>query len=278
MPVVVGDPLEEHGGLFQRDGSRYVATPLSRGPWDARALHGGATSALLAWACERHDPGAASFLTRLTVDLLRPVPLAPLELRVRTLRPGHKVHWIEAALHDEDDRQVAHAVALRMRTSDVDTAGSAEGVVHAPPSREAVPTPLFPFGEGAVGYWTANDVVMVQGNWTEPGPGIAWLRLKCPVVGGEAVTPVMRVAAAADFGSGVGNAVRFTNANAINAELTVHLHRHPAGEWVCLESSSWVQPEGVGMAETRLHDERGPLGRAVQSLLVESATRLRFGE
>jgi hypothetical protein len=120
--------------------------------------------------------------------------------------------------------------------------------------------------------------VLVRGTWTEPGPGIAWLRLKCPVIDGEPVSPAMRVAAAADFGSGIGNAVRFTNANAINAELSIHLHRHPIGEWVCIESSAWVQPTGVGMAESRVHDEQGPLGRAVQSLLVEPASRLRFGE
>jgi acyl-coenzyme A thioesterase PaaI-like protein len=275
---VTGDPLAEHRALFRRDGSRVVPTPLARGPWDPNALHGGAASALLAWACETHDPGPASYLTRLTVDLLRPVPLAPLELRVRTLRPGHKVQWVEASLIDGDERAVAHATALRMRIAKVDTNGSAEGVADPPPPRESAPAPLFPFGEGAIGYWTANEVVLVRGTWTEPGPGIAWLRLKCPVIDGEPVSPAMRVAAAADFGSGIGNAVRFTNANAINAELSIHLHRHPIGEWVCIESSAWVQPMGVGMAESRVHDEQGPLGRAVQSLLVEPASRLRFGE
>ncbi len=77
--------------------------------------------------------------------------------------------------------------------------------------------------------------------------------------------------AAADFGSGVGNPVRMTRAAAINPEVTIHVHRHPISEWVCLESGGWAQPHGVGLAETRLHDERGVIGRAVQSLLVEPA-------
>jgi hypothetical protein len=38
---------------------------------------------------------------------------------------------------------------------------------------------------------------------------------------------------------------------------------------VCLESGAWANPQGVGLAETRLHDEQGPIGRAVQTLLVE---------
>jgi hypothetical protein len=81
----------------------------------------------------------------------------------------------------------------------------------------------------------------------------------------------MRVAACADFGSGVGNAVRLTNAAAINPEVSIHVHRHPAGEWVCLESGAWAEAHGVGMAESRLYDEHGVIGRAVQSLLVEPA-------
>jgi hypothetical protein len=49
------------------------------------------------------------------------------------------------------------------------------------------------------------------------------------------------------------------------------VHRHPEGEWVALKSGAWAEGHGVGMAESRLHDERGALGRAVQSLLVEPA-------
>jgi hypothetical protein len=130
---------------------------------------------------------------------------------------------------------------------------------------------LFEMADRAVGYWSANEVRLVQGAWMEPGPGTAWFRVRCPVVGGEPLSPIQRVAACADFGSGVGNALRLTNAAAINPEVTIHVHRHPETEWVCLESGSWAEAHGVGMAESRLHDERGPIGRAVQTLLVERA-------
>jgi len=113
----------------------------------------------------------------------------------------------------------------------------------------------------------------VRGNWTDPGPGTAWFRLRCPVVAGEDLSPCSRAAAAADFGSGVGNPLRFTHATGINADVTIAMFRHPNGEWVCLESSAWVEPHGVGLAETRLHDEIGPIGRAVQTLLVEPVSK-----
>jgi hypothetical protein len=264
------DPIETFGALFERDGDRYIPTQLTRGPWDPRAMHGGAPSALFAHACETHDPGPAGFVARITVELLRPVPLVPLTLRTRTIRPGKKVQWLAAALLDGDEREVARATVLRLRTADVDTTGSVGIAVDAPPGlAEAGDPPPF-FGTGDIGYWSANDVRIVRGNWMEPGPGIAWLRLRCPVVAGEELSPCTRVAAAADFGSGVGNPLRYTHASGINADVTISLHRHPVGEWICLESGAWVQPHGVGLAETRLHDERGPVGQALQTLLVES--------
>lgn len=266
------DPIEKFGALFERDGDRYVPTPLTRGPWDPRAMHGGAPSALFAHVCETHDPGPAGFVARLTVELLRPVPLTPLTLRVRTIRPGRKVQWLEAALLDAGEREVAGARVLRLRTEDVDTIGSVGIVADAPPPVDAGGDPPPFFGLGDVGYWSANEVRIVGGNWMEPGPGTAWLRLRCPVVAGEALSPCTRVAAAADFGSGIGNPLRYTQATGINADITISLHRHPVGEWICLESGAWVQPHGVGLAETRLHDERGPIGHAAQSLLIESIT------
>ena len=273
MRGVTDDLIAQYGALFERDGSRYVPTQLARGPWNPKALHGGAPSALFATVCEAHDPGPAAFVARLTVELLRPVPLAPLELRVRTIRPGKKVQWIEAMLL-AGDQEVARATALRIRSDAVDTRGAVLPEVDAPPSPDTVDAQSFPFGEGAIGFWNVHDVRLAGGSWMEPGPGIAWFNLRCPVIAGESISPIARVAAAADFGSGLSNPLRLTSAAAINPELTVHVHRHPVNEWVCLESVAWAQPHGVGMAETRLHDVSGVIGRGVQSLLVEPAVNL----
>jgi hypothetical protein len=270
---VTEDAIEKYGALFERDGNRYIPTLLTRGPWDPRAMHGGAPSALFAHVCETHDPGPASFVARVTVELMRPVPLEPLTLQVRTIRPGRKVQWLEAALLDKDDREMTRATVLRLRCGDVDTSGSVGIVADPPPTRDVGDPPESLWGPEEVGFWRAHDVRIVSGNWSEPGPGIAWFRLLCPVVAGEDVSPSSRVAACADFGSGVGNPLRFTHATGINADVTIALHRHPIGEWVCLESGSWVNPHGVGMAETRLHDDRGPIGRAVQMLLVEPISK-----
>ena len=103
------------------DPRAFVATELARGPWDPNAQHGGAPSALLARAIERHDvqtgEGASVRVARLTIELLRPVPLGRVEVAVRTLRPGRKVQLIEATL-SADGTEVARAAGLRIREAD----------------------------------------------------------------------------------------------------------------------------------------------------------------
>ena len=64
--------------LFQPDGEQVVPTEFARGPWTPDALHGGPVAALLARAVESVPTDEPMHVTRLTVELLRPVPLTPL--------------------------------------------------------------------------------------------------------------------------------------------------------------------------------------------------------
>jgi hypothetical protein len=94
------------------------------------------------------------------------------------------------------------------------------------------------------------------------------MRTRHPLVTGEEPSPLQRVLAAADSGNGVSAALDWRRWLFINVDLTVHLHRMPATEWVCLDAVTIAEPEGVGIADTAIYDERGPIGRAVQTLLV----------
>ena len=266
----MSEAIEEHGALFHVDGETIVPTELSRGPWYPGTLHGGPPSALLAWALERHDPGPASFVARLTVELLRPVPMAPLRVEVRTLRPGRKVQWLEAALL-ADGTEVARATALRLRPAEGEVESHVDESVQVPPPPETLSQ--ISLGEGReVGFWTANDLMPVGDTFGVAGPGVAWFRAACPVVAGEDVSPLQRVAAAADFGSGVGHPVSMASGGAINPDITVTVHRDLLGEWVGLESRGWAHDAGVGMVESLVCDRTGAVGRAVQTLLLRPFT------
>jgi hypothetical protein len=77
------------------------------------------------------------------------------------------------------------------------------------------------------------------------------------------------VLVAADSGNGVSAALDFRRHRFVNVDLSVHLHRLPVGEWVCLDAVTTPEPTGVGLADTALWDERGAIGRSLQTLLVE---------
>jgi hypothetical protein len=108
----------------------------------------------------------------------------------------------------------------------------------------------------------------VAGRFLDPGPATVWMRMRHPLVGGEEPSPLQRVLIAADSGNGVSAALDWTRYLFINVDLSVYLHRMPAGEWVCLDAVTTPEPAGVGLADTALADERGPIGRALQTLLV----------
>ena len=49
----------------------------------------------------------------------------------------------------------------------------------------------------------------------------------------------------------------------------MHIHRPLRGEWVCLDAITIPERSGIGIADTALYDELGPIGRADQTLLVD---------
>jgi hypothetical protein len=72
----------------------------------------------------------------------------------------------------------------------------------------------------------------------------------------------------ADSGIGVSLTLDWSRYLFINVDLTLHLHRMPAGEWVNLDAETIAEASGVRMADTQLLDESGQIGRAVQTLLM----------
>jgi len=90
------------------------------------------------------------------------------------------------------------------------------------------------------------------------------------VIEGEEPSPLQRVAAAADFGNGVSSVLDYQSWTFINPDLTVFLNTPPSGEWICLDASTRLGTPGIGLSECALWDVDGPIGRSVQSLLVEA--------
>ncbi|MCU0258558.1 MAG: thioesterase family protein [Solirubrobacteraceae bacterium] len=256
--------------IFLADGDAFRATAHARGPWDAGAQHGGAPAALLARAIERTEPGSGMLVARITYEFLGPVPLgAALRASTRVVRPGRRFQLIEAELSG-DERPLVRARAVRLRRGAVDLPPEALAPASAAPGPELGTPGVFPEdGEPEGFHRTALEIRFVAGTDYGTGPGCAWFRLRRPVVEGEVPTPLQRVAAAADFGNGVSHALPFSGWLFVNTDLSLHLFREPAGEWVLLDARTSVHPVGAGLASATLSDESGPLGSAAQTLFVD---------
>jgi hypothetical protein len=248
--------------FYRQEGNSLLPTPLTRGPWDADAQHAGPPSALIARALEGCEPREGIQIGRVTIEILRPVPLEPLEVTARVVRPGRSVELLEASLHGPDG-ELMRARAWRLQ------AGLHDEQSGAPPAGPATGQNRDFFPTGAeVGYHTAMDYRFVRGAFLEPGPATVWMRMRSQLVVGEEPTALQRVMVSADSGNGVSAALDWREHLFINTDLTVHLLRLPETEWVCLEAQTLIG--SLGMADTALWDERGRIGRAVQTLLIRA--------
>jgi acyl-Coa thioesterase superfamily protein/acyl-CoA thioesterase superfamily protein len=259
--------------FYELDGDRYISTELTRGPWDPGAQHAGPPAALIGREIERlgdgrigGPDGPPAQLGRITYEVLRPVPIAPLQVEAEVIRPGRSVELVRASLSSEDG-EVMRAHAWRLRTAGVSIPETPGRPDPLPGPAEAEPGGFFDTGQD-VGYHTAMEYRFITGGFTEPGPATVWMRMGVPLIPGEDPSPLQRVLAAADSGNGVSATLDWNRFLFINVDLSVHLHRMPEGEWVGLDAVTLPEPTGIGLADTALHDKRGPIGRALQTLLV----------
>ncbi len=250
--------------LFEQVDGHLVATELTTGPWDPRAQHGGAPAALIMRALEALPAPDGLAFARVTYELLRPVPVGPLGLSAEVARPGRRVQLLEATLRDGDGTEVvrARAVQVRRAQSAPDT-GSGE----PPPGPETGHDGHFSPRRRPMFAPDAIEIRFVRGRFGG-GDATAWFHLHVPVIAGEDPTPLQRLAAAADFGNGISSPLSWDEYVFINPDLTVYVEREPTGDWIGLESTTRIAPGGIGLSESVLYDERGRVGRAIQSLLV----------
>ena len=93
--------------IFRVDGNRVTTSPYAAGPWDPNMQHGSPPAALVAWAAEAMPTQVPMRIARVSVDLMRPVPVAPLTIETEILREGRKIQLSrrQAARRGRDRRR-----------------------------------------------------------------------------------------------------------------------------------------------------------------------------
>jgi hypothetical protein len=253
--------------FYEKTDEGYLATELTRGPWDPGAQHAGPPAALLGRAIEGLKGAEGFQVGRVTFEILKSVPIGPVRVEAEVVRPGRSVQMVEASLCSEEG-ELMKARAWLLRRSEVELPAGVLSTPEPPPGPErGTTTDFFETGQ-SVGYHTAMEWSSVKGSFLEPGPATFWMRMRCPLVEGEQPTPLQRTLVAADVGNGISAVLDVRRHLFINVDLSVHLERMPEGEWVCVDAISLPQRHGVGTAESVLSDQRGRIGRAAQTLLI----------
>ncbi len=260
--------------LFLVDGDHFVPTELCRGGWSDDAQHGAPPAGLLARAVERVSTAAPMQVVRYTIDLFRPVPLTPLRVSTTVRRDGRRIQVVDAYLC-AGDVEVGRASALKIRVlDDLELPPGETEPWEQPPGPEAgEPVDWGTFfvedPETVRFHSHAVEIRSIGGSFLRLGPGLSWFRLRFPVVEGEETTPFLRLATLADMSNGNSQALHPRRYLYVNPDITLYAHRLPVGEWVGMRSAAHQHRSGIGLADTRVFDETGPLGRINQAQLLD---------
>jgi len=253
-------------GIFRLDGDKVLTSPRAGGPWDPRAQHGSPPAALVAFIADTLPAPVPMQVVRLTIDLMRPVPIGPLTFASDIVREGRKIQLVAVRLM-ADGVEVVRAQVLRIRALaneiPVDAATPALDVPGPEQCRD---------DEGDASrnaFLSTMSMRPAFGRFIAGGRAAIWFRANLPLIEGTPLTPLLRAVIAADFCNGVAPALDFSAWTFINADLTINLARQPVGDWILVNAESCAGPDGAGLAMARLGDAQGYFGRVIQTLVVE---------
>ena len=257
--------------LYLRDGDGFVGTHLTQGGWDPHAQNGAVVLALLGHCLEDVPTLAPMGLARLTVDLMRSVPVGRrLSVRQTIVREGKKLQIVLLELVTDDDLVHVRATALRLRVQDLGPESAA--LLPAPPTAD--PATVLPPPEqcdrlgsmpGSPGFLDGIEMRRA------PGQGV-WIRLAAPVVAGEAIRTTSSMTVGFDFAQLINADTEraMSTMTMINPDVTAHVLRPPTGDWIAVTGETRFDAGvGRGVSSALLSDGDGMFAVASTSQLVQ---------
>ncbi|MEV7231430.1 thioesterase family protein [Polymorphospora sp. NPDC051019] len=252
------------------DENRYRPTELTGGAWALTEQHISPMIGLIVHAIDRYVAGRAPdgmVVGRISVDILGVVGLEDFDLHVETVRPGRTIELVEATVVAKD-RPAVRARVWRLSAHDTSSVAGGQG--------ERLPSPddlaRWAMSETwSGGYISSLDVRPVGA--PTPGRTTAWVSTPARLVAGEPSSTLARFVGLVDTANGIAARQPPTEWLFPNLDLSIHLFRQPAGEWVGLDTTVVFGAHGQGLTSTVLHDLAGPLGHAEQILTVRPARR-----
>jgi hypothetical protein len=263
----------EPPAFFALEDDAFVPAPIARSPWSAEMLHGRLLAGLFARAFEQQYADPAFLFSRLTVDLFRSPPMAPVQIHTTVARDGNRIRAFDGTMSC-DGVEIARANTVALLKSE-----QPEGAVWTPPvwsvpGPEDLEAPSFPpqgnggpaRPQGFAPMWETRTITGRMGG-AELLQKRCWIRESRPLVEGEALTSFVRVALAADYTNPWANSGN-QGLQFINADITLYIQRLPEQEWIGFEVVNHGSAEGVAIGECALYDKEGPIGRSTVCALA----------
>jgi len=246
------------GGLFHPE---EAATGGAR---DRDRQGGVAAGGLLTDHMERLAAPRPMQFAKVTIDLLRPIPVRPLAIEARIERDGRQMQMLSAELRAGGEL-VARATALRVRLAEtpaVPEPAPAWPAAEAAPSRPV--TRILDVG-------CPMETRLLEGR-DAPGPGAYWTRFNVELVEGRPTSPSVRAVMAADIASTPSRVTEPAAWSLTNLDSSLYFSRAPQGEWLLTECETFTAGDGSALVTSRLADAQGYFGRALQTLFVAPLT------
>ncbi|QGU04028.1 thioesterase family protein [Corynebacterium comes] len=248
---------------FRRRGdATFTPTEHAVGAWSEEDYHFSSLAGLMVHELERSRAEDGLLLSRVCFDILGRLPFAEVDLEVETLRPGRTIELVQVTA-SIGGRQVITARAWYLLESDTADAAAC-GATPLPEPQECPVRDLSElWGGGFVAQIEARQAV----EW-RPGRGATWLTSPNRLVEGEEPVDVAEYFSLIDVANGIAPRQQPGGWVFPNVDLTVHLFRRPVGRWTGLDTTVTWGESGIGITGSTLHDVRGPVGRAEQSLTL----------
>lgn len=254
--------------FFEHDGDGYfVGGDAARGPWSPDHCHAGPVSGLIARAAEQLVPD--KHLARLSVDILRAVPLSGIRVEASIKKTGRTLTTVDLTAFDRKSRVCCTASTSHMATTQMENAPSVD--VERPRFSQARPGP-FPMPKRAhslPSFGMGCEVAYPPGQDPGPGPTTVWVKT-LPLVGGEETSPFQSLCPIGDCGNAFSRNADPDVVTFMNLDLIIHMFRPPESRWLASRAESHWESSGIGLSRALLFDKKGPVGQATQSLLLRS--------
>ena len=262
--------------FFHQDEDLFTPQAVAGSPWSETMQHGGPVNAIITLSIEAIAEQACMNIARLTIDILKPVPMKPVKVKSHYLRKGGKMAVIDTFLTVEgSDEPVAsgRAVLLKARPGQKPEIDVLDPL---PETRDSIASePWIPEEFAANLPPGLHNMIRFHPSTNKERP-IFWINGDADMLQDRPLTALEQCATTADMTTVLAARMHVLQQDIVSPEVmglmntntTIHFSRSPVGEWFGFTDPFIQVADGYGLAECAIYDEQGCVGRVAQNLIV----------